>query len=108
LSLIIGFTYSMAITRYDLRKYDEAAEANAIGTEFARAGLLPEGDVARTRELLRKYLRQRVLFYTTRNAHTLQQINLATAQLQADLWSTVQAYGAAKPTAMAVLVVSGM
>src|SRR3954468_7318414 len=63
LGLIIGFTFSMAITRYDLRKYDEAAEANAIGTEFARAGLLPEGDVARTRELLRKYLRQRVLFY---------------------------------------------
>jgi len=108
LGLIIGFTFSMAITRYDQRKYDEAAEANAIGTEFARAGLLPEGDVARTRELLRKYLHQRVLFYTTPDVRSLRDINLTTTQLQADLWSTVQVYGAAKPTAMAVLVVSGM
>ncbi|MGA2397394.1 MAG: hypothetical protein ABSG30_04955 [Steroidobacteraceae bacterium] len=34
LGLIIGFTFSMAISRYDLRKTHEEAEANAIGTEF--------------------------------------------------------------------------
>ncbi len=38
LALLIGFTFSMATTRYDLRKNYEEAEANAIGTEYVRAG----------------------------------------------------------------------
>src|ERR1044072_4690882 len=46
LGLIIGFTFSMAITRYDQRKNLEAAEANAIGTEIARASLLPLAQAA--------------------------------------------------------------
>ena len=50
LGLIIGFTFSMATTRYNQRKDYEAAEANAIGTEFARAGLLPAEDAARVRQ----------------------------------------------------------
>ncbi|MGC1358394.1 MAG: hypothetical protein WA851_21845 [Xanthobacteraceae bacterium] len=41
LALIIGFTFSMAVTRYDQRKNYEEAEANAIGTEYVRADLLP-------------------------------------------------------------------
>jgi hypothetical protein len=33
LALIIGFSFSMAVSRYDQRKNCEEAEANAIGTE---------------------------------------------------------------------------
>jgi hypothetical protein len=40
-SLIIGFSFSMAINRYEQRKNYEEAEANAIGTEYVRADLLP-------------------------------------------------------------------
>src|SRR5262249_12943226 len=40
LGLIIGFSFSMAITRYDQRKNYEEAEANTIGTAYARADLL--------------------------------------------------------------------
>ena len=47
LGLIIGFTFSMAISRYNQRKDYEATEANAIGTEYARAGLLPAADATR-------------------------------------------------------------
>ena len=50
----------MAISRYDLRKNYEEAEANAIGTEYVRAGLLPAADAAVVRALLRKYLDLRV------------------------------------------------
>jgi hypothetical protein len=39
LSLIIGFSFSLAINRYEQRKNYEEAEANAIGTEYVRAGL---------------------------------------------------------------------
>ena len=36
LGLIISFTFSMAVNRYDQRKNYEEAEANAIGTEYVR------------------------------------------------------------------------
>ena len=71
LGLIIGFTFSMAITRYDQRKVYEEAEANAIGTEYVRADLLPPADAARVRVLLKDYLGQRILFYKTRGGEEL-------------------------------------
>jgi hypothetical protein len=63
LGLIIGFTFAMAINRYDERKRYEEAEANAIGTELVRADLLPPADATKVRALLRSYLDQRILFY---------------------------------------------
>jgi hypothetical protein len=56
LGLIIGFSFSMAISRYDERKNYEEAEANAIGTEYVRAGLMPAAHAALVRAQLRKYL----------------------------------------------------
>ena len=53
----------MAVTRYDQRKNYEEAEANAIGTEYVRADLLPAEHAARARGLLRKYLDRRIAFY---------------------------------------------
>ncbi len=53
LGLIIGFSFSMAVSRYDQRKNLEETEANAIGTEYLRANLLPAADAAHVRELLR-------------------------------------------------------
>src|SRR5262245_55315888 len=35
LALIIGFSFSMTVTRYDQRKKYEEAEANAIGTAYS-------------------------------------------------------------------------
>ncbi len=108
LGLIIGFTFSMAINRYDQRKTYEEAEANAIGTEFVRAGLLPAPDAARVRVLLRSYLDQRILFYATRDDSRLRQIDATTAQLGTALWSAVQTPAVAQPTPVAALAVSGM
>jgi hypothetical protein len=108
LGLIIGFSFSMAVSRYDQRKNYEAEEANAIGTEYVRAGLLGTGDATKVREFLRSYLEQRISFYTARNVQQLEQINASTVQLQARLWSTVQAAAAAQPTPVVALAVSGM
>jgi hypothetical protein len=55
LALLIGFSFSMAIGRYDLRKTYEESEAKAIGTEHARAGLLPAAQTAVVRAQLKKY-----------------------------------------------------
>src|SRR3954470_19625759 len=79
LGLIIGFSFSMAVSRYDQRKNYEEAEANAIGTEYVRADLLSAGERSKVRELLKKYIDQRVLFYTTRNKQKLVKIDADTA-----------------------------
>ena len=60
LALIIGFSISMASSRYDQRKNLEEAEANAVGTEMLRADLLPPADAANVRGLLSAYLDQRI------------------------------------------------
>src|SRR5271169_1666422 len=106
--LIIGFSFSMAINRYEQRKNYEEAEANAIGTEYVRTDLLPAADGERVRELLRNYLDQRVLFYTTRDRQQLRQINSNTTQLQNGLWSAVQARAVAQPTPVTALTAAGM
>ena len=108
LGLIIGFSFSMAISRYEQRKNYEEAEANAIGTEYARAGLLPAADAAGVRALLRNYLDERILFYKTRDKQQLRQISANTAQLQSELWDAIQAPAAAQPTPLVALVISGM
>lgn len=109
LGLIIGFSFSMAINRYDQRKDYEEAEANAIGTEYLRADLLPPADAAKVRPLLRDYLGQRILFYETRDQQELQRVGERTAKLQAELWSSVRVPAAAQPNpVLALLVLSGM
>jgi len=108
LGLIIGFSFSMAISRYNQRKNYEEAEANAIGTEYVRADLLPTGDAARVRELLKEYANQRILFYRNRDEHELEQINARTAQLQSDMWSVVRSVGGMQATPILALAISGM
>jgi hypothetical protein len=108
LGLIIGFTFSMAISRYEQRKNYEEAEANAIGTEYVRADLLPAVDAQRVRALLANYTDQRILFYRTRDEQQLRRVNAETAQLQTELWSTVAKPAATQQTPINALIVSGM
>ena len=108
LGLIIGFTFSMAIGRYDQRKNYEEEEANAIGTEYVRADLLPGANADKIHALLSKYLDQRIVFYQTRDQDALRQINADAAQLQNQMWSEVKDAALVQPTPVAALVVSGM
>ena len=108
LVLIIGFSFLMGISRYDQRKNYEEAEANAIGTEYVRADLLPAADAARVRALLRNYLDDRILFYKTGNEQQLRQINANTLRLQNELWAAVRTPALMQPTCVLALAVSGM
>lgn len=60
LALLLGFTFSMSIQRYDNRSMALIDEANAIGTAILRVQLLPEEfrDVAKN--LFEEYIRMRV------------------------------------------------
>jgi hypothetical protein len=108
LGLIIAFTFSMAVSRYDQRKTNEEQEANAIGTEYVRASLLPAADAAKVQSVLKEYLDQRIHFYETRNEFDLPRINSSTAQLQAQMWSSVVPSLGTLPPPVAALLLSGM
>jgi len=108
LGLIIGFSFSMATTRYDLRKTLEEAEANAIGTEYLRADLLPAADAVRVRSLLKAYTDLRLSFYRASDYEALQEINARTAQVQNELWAAVRGPAVAQPTPISAVAVVGM
>jgi hypothetical protein len=118
LGLIIGFSFSMATSRYDLRKNYEEEEANAIGTEYVRAELLPALDAATIRSELQKYLTLRIDFYEacissagrfpSCDTSELERINAETATLQTQLWNAVKTPAMAQPDAVRALVVEGM
>ncbi len=107
LALLIGFTLSMAVSRYDQRKNYEEEEANAIGTEYLRADLLG-ADAARTKALLARYLEARVEYYQTRDPATLAANNRSTAELQTQLWNSVRQPAATQPNPITALAVAGM
>jgi hypothetical protein len=108
LGLIIGFTFSMAVSRYDQRKNYEEQEANAIGTEYVRLDALPEPDAEKVRALLRDYVGQRIIYYTTRQPDRLRDARKKTLDLQSSLWAGVVGSAMAGQTPVAALVLSGM
>jgi len=77
LALLLAFTFSAALQRYDHRSQTVVAEANAIGTTYLRARLLPGGMQDEVQALLRQYLEVRyphaermVLVLDNLNTHT--------------------------------------
>jgi hypothetical protein len=92
-ALLLGFTFSMAIARYDLRKQAVVREANAIGTAFLRVGLLPAGERQRATELFRRYANVRLNATTRSTTDTHEQLALEAeaGRLQTNLWDLATA-----------------
>jgi len=108
LGLIVGFTFSMAVGRYDQRKNYEEEEANAIGTEYLRADLLAAPDAANVRSLLTNYLDKRINDFKSRDMQRRPQIDAETARLQNRMWAAVSGPATAQPTPLTALVAAGM
>lgn len=60
LALMIGFTFAMALSRFEGRREAVLHEANAIGTTALRARLLPPPHRAEALKLLREYVQIRL------------------------------------------------
>lgn len=92
LALLLGFTFSLALQRYDSRSEAVVDEANAIGTAYLRAALLPDAVRGEVQERLRSYLDARVQESTVPlSQQAARQALLAQAgQQQAALWRLVR------------------
>jgi hypothetical protein len=60
LALMIGFTFAMALSRFEARRDAVLTEANAIGTTALRARLLPAPHNVDINKLLQEYVRIRL------------------------------------------------
>ena len=60
LAFMLAFTFSMAASRFESRRQAVLEEANAIGTTYLRARLLPEPQRGEVAKLLREYVDVRV------------------------------------------------
>ena len=98
----------MAINRHDQREIFEEGEANAIGTEFLRADLLPPNAAAATKGLLLQYVDQRILFYSKQTPEKIEEIRNKTDQLQTALWNEILPVARTQATPVMALVASGM
>ena len=108
LGLLVGFSFSMAISRYDLRKAYEEEEANAIGTEYLRADLLPETTRIKVKQQLVEYLDLRIQKYQSNASTDTTQLGSRTTQLQNEMWSQVANATAGRTDPVMATVVTGM
>jgi len=110
LGLLVGFTFSIAVTRHELRRSLVVEEANAIGTEYLRAQLVPEPFRTRLVEALRRYTDARLsLADAGEDRAAIARAESIAESLQKQMWTTtVAAEPYVEPAALTSLVTSGM
>jgi hypothetical protein len=87
-ALVLGFTFSLAASRFDARRLAVLEEANAIGTAYLRARLLPEPQRTKISNLLREYVEVRV--HATEKGQTPQALKRS-EELHNRLWAQAAA-----------------
>jgi hypothetical protein len=101
LSLLLGFTFSMAVERYSVRRDLVVKEANAIATTWLRAGLLPEAHRDEARRLLSDFVDVRLRAHTlARNPMQLIEGLRRSAEIESKLWQHAEASASEAPTAV--------
>ena len=99
LAFMLAFTFGLAASRFEVRRGLVIDEANAIGTTYLRAGLLPEPYREEVRKLLREYVSVRL---EAIRAEKLNQSISRSEELQSQLWSRAAAVGEKNPGSIVV------
>jgi hypothetical protein len=100
LALLLAFASSSAGARFDTRRQLAVDEANAIGTTYLRAQLLPEPYGSEAASLLRDYVDVRVEWYRALDdGERLDEANEVTEAYQQQLWAQAVAAGQEDPRA---------
>ena len=107
LGLLLGFSFAMAVNRYDLRKQLEVEEANAIGTTWLRTDVLSAPARSAERQLLRDYVPVRLSFLSAGTDRARIAASLAqAADLQSRMWAIAAADAAQRRDPVSALFLS--
>jgi len=97
LALMIGFTFSMALARFDDRRQAVLSEANSIGTTALRAKLLPGSIGVESLALLKQYVGLRFSVTKQSAPEELEKILGQSNEIQLKLWALAGKAAAADP-----------
>lgn len=93
LALLIGFTFSLAVDRFETRRGLVLEEANAIGTAYLRSQMLDAPHRAQLSNLLVAYADNRLILAKARDPEDLSRLLATNDRLITDLWTaTVAAF----------------
>ncbi|HUN68853.1 MAG TPA: DUF4239 domain-containing protein [Burkholderiales bacterium] len=88
MGLLIAFTFSGALSRFDARRAQAVDEANAIGTAYLRIDLLPAAAQPKLREAFREYTDARIATYKKLADAAAARLEVARSQrLQSEIWA---------------------
>jgi hypothetical protein len=102
LALLLGFTFAMALSRFEYRKQMVVQESNAIGTAALRSQFLPASLDAEVITLFRRYVEIRLesVLRTGQGSKEREQLDLEVRQIQLRLWSIANEAAEADPRSM--------
>jgi hypothetical protein len=87
LAFILAFTFGLTTTRFDAKRLYLLEEVNAIETTWLRAGLISEPERTEVKDLLKEYVRIRVVA-AKQPEKTLEIVSQSTI-IQRQIWSIV-------------------
>ena len=88
LGLLIAFTFSGALQRFDTRRVQVVEEANTVGTAWMRLDLLPAAAQPKVREAFKAYVDSRIETYRKLPDIAAARTELAhSRELQDELWT---------------------
>jgi hypothetical protein len=91
LALLIGFTFSLALGRYETRRELVVSEANAMGTTWLRFDLLEASQRDRARDLMKQYAAARLAYGLADGAEDVALTSQRADQIQGHLWDEIVA-----------------
>lgn len=91
LALLMGFTFALAIDRFDARRLRVLDEANAIGTTYLRAQLMEEPHRSRISSLLVEYTENRIALANALPDENGERLLIENERLITDLWTATSA-----------------
>ena len=88
-SFLLGFTFAMALSRFDNRKQMVVKESNAIGTALLRSEFLPEDQRSKMHELFKEYVNVEFSLTSRENIPVKEkkELNQKVRRLQTLMWA---------------------
>lgn len=105
LAFMLAFTFGLAASRFDANRALVLSEANAIGTTYLRAGLLPEPHRTEVRNLLRDYVDIRL---NRRAGEAVEQAIARSEGVQSCLWAQTEAVARKEATPIVALFIQSL
>jgi hypothetical protein len=108
LGLLIAFTFSLALNRYDSRRILVVKEANAISTVWLRAGLIEGDGGTGLQQSVARYADLRMRLPQSPDEDAATRIDADSARLQLHLWQAMKVQLPSMPAPVAAPLIPAM